>query len=63
MGLQGTDEKAKSENQKHQMVFTVPRVRTDFKQGLYITARVGGNLLACDQEKILFSFCKDLYNK
>ena len=44
MGLQGTDEKAKSENQKHQMVFTVPRVRTDFKQGLYINCQVGGNL-------------------
>ena len=31
---QGSEEKPKSaENQKHQMVFTVPRVRTDFKQG------------------------------
>lgn len=34
-----TDEKAKSENQKHQMVFTVPRVRTDFKQGPVVGIR------------------------
>jgi len=34
-----TDEKAKSENQKRQMVFTVPRVRTDFKQGPVVGIR------------------------
>lgn len=35
-----SEEKPKSaENQKHQMVFTVPRVRTDFKQGPVVGIR------------------------